>query len=164
MLAMRTFWRRRWQRRMSLALVVGGLAAATITTPFAVAVGPPSSWIVAEVVYCDQANSECSEVLTGAHVAPAPSGYDSHLDCDWVDAGYSSGLGVDKHYCVERHGALLGSPDFAPNGEGWGIQRPSRIFNGGDPSGLVTGIRWRDWGRRIAIGWGRNAIFRPAGG
>lgn len=132
--------------------------------PASVNVGPQSSWISDEVVYCNESNTGCSEVLTGRSVAPVPAGYNRHFDCEWVDAGFSSSLGVDKHFCVALHGALLGSANFAPNGEGWGTPHPSTIFNGGDPSGLVSHIHWRHWGTQIAIGWGRNAIFKPMGG
>lgn len=59
---------------------------------------------------------------------------------------------------------VLGSSSFAPMGDGFGSSKPTRIFNGGDPSGLVTHIRWRHWGSAKAIGFGRNAIFRPHGG
>ena len=38
------------------------------------------------------------------------------------------------------------------------------IFNGGDPSGEVSEIHWQSWGGPIAIGYGRNPIFRPSGG
>jgi hypothetical protein len=59
---------------------------------------------------------------------------------------------------------VLGSRAFAPNGEGWGSARPSQIFNGGDPSGLVSHIHWTSWGGSSAIGYGLNAIFTPQGG
>jgi hypothetical protein len=60
---------------------------------------------------------------------------------------------------------VLGSAAFAgPNGEGWGTTKPARIFNGGDPSGLVTHIQWASWGARSAIGYGLNPIFKPRGG
>ncbi len=60
---------------------------------------------------------------------------------------------------------VLGSAEFAkPDGEGWGTSKPPKIFNGGDPSGLVSHIRWASWGGATAIGYGRNAIFKPGGG
>jgi hypothetical protein len=60
---------------------------------------------------------------------------------------------------------VLGSAMFAkPYGEGWGTARPPRLFNGGDPSGLVTEIRWTSWSGNTAIGYGLNSIFKPAGG
>lgn len=62
------------------------------------------------------------------------------------------------------NGVVLGAKAFAPNGWGWGTQRPARIFNGGDPSGMVTQIRWMSWGGPAAIGFGRNPIFKPGGG
>jgi len=60
---------------------------------------------------------------------------------------------------------VLGSAAFAGHGaEGWGTSRPHRIFNGGDPSGLVREIQWTGWGGRSAIGFGLHAIFKPHGG
>lgn len=49
-------------------------------------------------------------------------------------------------------------------GRGWGTFEPREIYNGGDPSGLVVGIHWHRWGQRFALGFGRNAIFKPTGG
>jgi hypothetical protein len=59
---------------------------------------------------------------------------------------------------------VLGTMAFAPTGFGWGKEEPEKIFNGGDPSGLVTDIRWRSWGGPEAIGFGQTAIFKPEGG
>jgi hypothetical protein len=59
----------------------------------------------------------------------------------------------------------LGSKQFSdPYGAGFGHPEPEIIFNGGDPSGEVSEIHWRSWGGPIAIGYGRNPIFRPEGG
>jgi hypothetical protein len=59
----------------------------------------------------------------------------------------------------------LGGKAFAGrDGAGWGAVRPHRIFNGGDPSGLVDHIHWRSWGGAVAVGTGLHAIFRPHGG
>ena len=60
---------------------------------------------------------------------------------------------------------VLGSSAFAgPNGSGWGTAHPSEIFNGGDPSGLVSHIRWSKWGQSSSTGQGLTAIFKPKGG
>jgi hypothetical protein len=60
---------------------------------------------------------------------------------------------------------VLGSARFGlPDGAGWGTAKPAKIFNGGDPSGLVTQIHWTHWGSKASIGHGRNAIFKPRGG
>lgn len=59
---------------------------------------------------------------------------------------------------------VLGAASFAPNGEGFGTARPSVIFNGGVPSGLIRGIRWSSWGGRIARGSGMTSIYKPGGG
>lgn len=60
---------------------------------------------------------------------------------------------------------VLGSKSFAlPYGAGFGHPEPEVIFNGGDPSGEVSNIHWRNWGDPSAIGHGLNPIFRPHGG
>ncbi|HVC08196.1 MAG TPA: hypothetical protein VND98_11510 [Solirubrobacterales bacterium] len=61
-------------------------------------------------------------------------------------------------------GVVLGSKSFAFKGAGWGTEKPAKIFNGGDPSGLVTQIHWKHWGEVVALGQGRNSIFKPKGG
>lgn len=60
---------------------------------------------------------------------------------------------------------VLGSAVYAgSNGAGWGKPHPPELYNGGDPSGLISHIHWSSWGARTASGRGRNAIFRPTGG
>ena len=59
---------------------------------------------------------------------------------------------------------VLGAKAFAPMGEGFGTVAPPKIFNGGDPSGLVSNITWHHWGSRTATGWGKTSIFKPHGG
>jgi hypothetical protein len=59
---------------------------------------------------------------------------------------------------------VLGAKAFAPNGSGWGTVEPAEIFNGGDPSGLISEVRWTSWGGATASGAGRNPIFKPHGG
>lgn len=48
---------------------------------------------------------------------------------------------------------LLGL-SWAPSQEGYGTPQPSTIFNGGDPSGLVTKVQWTGWGTARATGTG----------
>jgi hypothetical protein len=59
---------------------------------------------------------------------------------------------------------LLGASAFAPAGDGFGTAHPHRIFNGGDPSGMVSAIHWTGWGGAVAHGRGLNPIFEPQGG
>jgi hypothetical protein len=60
---------------------------------------------------------------------------------------------------------LLGSHVFyAPQARGFGSAHPAAISNGGDPSGIVTKIRWSDWGGATAIGHGSSSIYKPNGG
>ena len=46
-------------------------------------------------------------------------------------------------------------------GQGFGQVRPARIFNGGDPTGLVTAIIWRSWGGSSATGTGMSDYVGP---
>jgi hypothetical protein len=59
---------------------------------------------------------------------------------------------------VPALGQLAG--DFA-RGEGFGQVKPSRIFNGGDPTGLVTGVVWSSWGGAQATGTGTADYVAP---
>jgi hypothetical protein len=59
---------------------------------------------------------------------------------------------------------VLGAKAFAPVGAGFGTVKPRKIFNGGDPSGLVLDITWSRWGAPTATGTGKTAIFKPSGG
>jgi hypothetical protein len=54
---------------------------------------------------------------------------------------------------------LLGV-EWGPSQKGYGQPHPSTIFNGGDPTGLVTNIRWSSWGGQTAIGEG-TALYAP---
>jgi hypothetical protein len=46
---------------------------------------------------------------------------------------------------------VLGSKtSFLPSRVGWGTPKPRLINNGGDPSGIVSDIRWRNWGQSTA--------------
>jgi hypothetical protein len=59
---------------------------------------------------------------------------------------------------------VLGSPDYLPNGSGFGTAAPTVLSNGGDPNGVVTDIVWSGWGQKVANGRTRMSIFRPQGG
>jgi hypothetical protein len=47
------------------------------------------------------------------------------------------------------------------HGAGFGQVRPSKIFNGGDPTGLVTHITWKSWGGTRASGTGMSDYVGP---
>jgi hypothetical protein len=55
-------------------------------------------------------------------------------------------------------GQLAG--DFA-HGQGFGQVKPSEIFNGGDPTGLVTHIAWSSWGGSRATATGTAEYVGP---
>jgi hypothetical protein len=59
---------------------------------------------------------------------------------------------------VPTLGQLAG--DFA-HGQGFGQVKPSKIFNGGDPTGLVSHVVWSSWGGAQARGTGTSDYVGP---
>lgn len=57
---------------------------------------------------------------------------------------------------------VLGRPagDFS-HGSGFGHVEPPKIFNGGDPTGLVSKIHWSGWGGPRATGTGLAEYIGP---
>lgn len=47
--------------------------------------------------------------------------------------------------------------------KGYGQVRPTEVYNGGDPTGMVSAITWNSWGGPKATGTG-TAIYVPPGG
>jgi len=47
------------------------------------------------------------------------------------------------------------------NQKGYGQARPTTIFNGGDPTGLVERIVWQSWGGPVATGTGISEYVAP---
>jgi len=78
-------------------------------------------------------------------------------------AASSGGAGASSTGSQQPAGPTLGRPAgvFA-HGAGFGEVRPARIFNGGDPTGLVTQIVWTSWGGPRAVGTGTSDYVRPS--
>lgn len=56
----------------------------------------------------------------------------------------------------------LGRPaGLFAHGEGFGQVRPPKVFNGGDPTGLVSHITWKSWGGARASGTGSSDYVGP---
>ena len=54
---------------------------------------------------------------------------------------------------------VLGAKTFiAWGGIGFGTAHPSKLVVGSDPSVMISGIRWRGWGRRTALGVGHYSV------
>jgi hypothetical protein len=60
---------------------------------------------------------------------------------------------------VPTLGRLAG--DFAQAGKGFGQVEPSEIFNGGDPTGLLTHVVWKTWGAPDAVGTATSDYVGP---
>jgi hypothetical protein len=50
---------------------------------------------------------------------------------------------------------------WGPTQLGYGTVRPVKVFNGGDPTGLVDHIRWTNWGKPMAVGYGEAEFVWP---
>lgn len=50
---------------------------------------------------------------------------------------------------------------WGPNQTGYGEVRPTEVYNGGDPLGLIQDITWRSWGGSQAIGDGTGFYSEP---
>ncbi len=48
------------------------------------------------------------------------------------------------------------------HGSGFGQVEPAKVFNGGDPTGLVTHIVWQNWGSARATGTGTAEYVGPS--
>jgi hypothetical protein len=47
------------------------------------------------------------------------------------------------------------------DGTGFGHVKPGEVYNGGDPTGLVSKISWKSWGGQRAIGVGQSEYADP---
>ena len=47
---------------------------------------------------------------------------------------------------------------FEPYGKGWGTAAPRALDDGGDPSGRIWNITWKNWGASAATGGGLTYI------
>jgi hypothetical protein len=55
---------------------------------------------------------------------------------------------------------ILAGP-WIPGQKGYGHTKPATIFNGGDPTGLVSHIHWESWGGTQAVGSGIAEYMAP---
>jgi hypothetical protein len=51
--------------------------------------------------------------------------------------------------------------DWQGSGGGFGQVKPSLVSNGGDPTGVVSGITWQSWGGSEAMGTGMSDYVAP---
>jgi hypothetical protein len=61
---------------------------------------------------------------------------------------------------ADRPIPVLGAA-WAPYQKGFGTSRPKDVFNGGDPTGVLSGITWTSWGGPTATGSGTAAYEGP---
>jgi hypothetical protein len=90
-----------------------------------------------------------SATPTQASVTSAPPA--ASLSASITPAPPSSAAAPSAPAATPVLGQVAG--DFA-HGTGFGQARPPEVFNGGDPTGLVTKISWSSWGGSTATGSG----------
>jgi hypothetical protein len=66
---------------------------------------------------------------------------------------------VQRQATVPVLGQQAGTFDY--NSQGFGEVRPATVYNGGDPTGLVTHITWSSWGGSTATGTGTSDWVGP---
>jgi hypothetical protein len=171
---------------VAAAAVLGGMQAAWAATPatpeqtaaIAPAVGFAPQCITASIADADRSwatarptNTPGCPQADGTVVVHLQNGTWTQIAAG-SDFGFCPIKGVpaaisqEFNLCrrVTASSYVLGSSSFAPNGQGFGTSKPRTVYNGGVPSGLVTSIRWRNWGSARATGFGKNSIYRPGGG
>ncbi len=86
-------------------------------------------------------------------------------------------VGLAAAGCSAASGAAAGPTATAPTtatsptlgqltgvfarGQGFGQVKPAEIFNGGDPTGLVTHVVWKSWGGAQAVATGISDYVGP---
>lgn len=84
---------------------------------------------------------------------------------DFGSAGHDIWTSEDQYTILLRRQSavpVLGQPAGTfTHGQGFGDVRPTTVFNGGDPTGLVTGITWSSWGSSTATGQGTSDYVGP---
>jgi hypothetical protein len=73
------------------------------------------------------------------------------IACSSLGAGGLQGATASPE--ISREVPTLSIP-WSPDQRGWGLVKPTVIFNGGDESGQIADVRWESWGGPTAIGHG----------
>jgi hypothetical protein len=124
---------------------VAGLAAVTGCSASSPAAAGPTVTVTATAASATAGHGSATATSTPAPATPAPS----------APAASASATPA----AVPVLGQLAG---VFGRGAGFGQVRPPRIFNGGDPTGLVTDIAWKSWGGARAVGTGTSDYVRPS--
>jgi hypothetical protein len=110
-----------------------------------------AAWTAADVGQVDIGGTKCS-ILVPASVLAV-----------WNWAAGSCRPAVLAPVVMPSAVPTLGRPagSFAQAGKGFGQVEPSEVFNGGDPTGLLTHVVWKSWGGREAAGTGISDYVGP---
>jgi hypothetical protein len=70
-------------------------------------------------------------------------------------------LGGGSAAAAASSAPTLGSHLGAPT-KGFGVVKPRTVSLGGDPTGTVTKLNWKSWGKSVAVGTG-SGFYVPEG-
>lgn len=86
-------------------------------------------------------------------------------DSQWADDENEVPEGMTPPPDIKRStvAPVLGKV-YAPGQQGYGQVQPTTIFNGGDPTGRITNIKWSSWGAAQATGTGIADYQAPGQG
>jgi hypothetical protein len=145
--------RRRGAGRAPRYTAIGAGAVLSLIC-FAAAAGCSSSARPSASVSPTPARTASATAASQASASPSTAGPASASPTATVAASASPAVTAG----VPTLGQLAG--DFA-HGEGFGQIKPSRIFNGGDPTGLLSRVVWSAWGGAQATGTGIGEYLGP---
>jgi hypothetical protein len=127
------------------AVISAGLAAGCSTGSPAAAVNPPATATTTTTATpgtaAPTASTAPASVTAPAATSPPPGSVSSSPAAGVPTLGQPAGV-------------------FA-HGVGFGQVKPSEIFNGGDPTGLVTHVVWTSWGGAQAVATGISDYVGP---
>jgi len=118
------------------------------STPSAVASIPASGAAPGRRTICAAAVIAVAGIATVTGCSASP-----HVAAASTATVTASAVSAPPASAIPALGHLVGV--FA-HGAGFGQVKPSRIFNGGDPTGLVSSIVWKSWGGASAVGTGTS--------
>ena len=141
--------------------IIAAIGATAVTGCSAASAPPASPKFAAAptataIPVSDAGSTAPSSAATSAAAATGPASAPATPPAGPAPAASPASAGSSA--AVPVLGRLAGL--FA-QGAGFGQVKPAKIFNGGDPTGLVTKLAWSSWGAAKATGSGMSDYVGP---
>ena len=137
-----------------LVTLAPGSVASAMVEGTAVSVGTATSCPTYSALLVTPPNTKKSTRLTA--VFPGCTPISVH---PVVPGGGGNDVAAGTGTSSPRLGQPIGL--FSNNSTGFGSVKPTLISNGGDPTGVVSGISWSSWGGSQAVGTGKSDYVGP---